>query len=315
MAKRLNKDCRCQGCGGKNCVLIALLHNWCRASIVRCRDCGLTFVVKDKVALAGQDYFQNFDLDKYSAYYQQFRTNYFRKHLAIIEQLVPKGRILDFGCSFGWFLKLAKDSGWQCFGFEPSERVAKEARENYGLNIASGDMEIISSFNSDFQAISLWNVLEHTAEPLEVLSFLYSKLSPGGLLAIAVPNQEGLISRVAFWLYRLSFGKFYFLLNQLYQSDNPYMHLFHFSEKTLTRLLEKSGFKVVKAFRQPAVDSRRLSDRIKLDRSLNSKPRLVKAALLFAAKLGFYLSEITNLQDEIVLYARKVKDGQEKNNF
>lgn len=292
----------CQCCGNRDYKIIAELQN---ASIAKCSNCSLTFVIRKNDISSAEDYFDIYNLEKYIAYYQEFRNNSFRRHLNIIEQLVPKGAILDIGCSFGWFLKIARDFGWQPFGIEQSEEISKLARQVYNLNVLCGDVESANHFNTYFQVITLWNALEHIAEPVNVLKFLYNKLTPGGLLVISVPNIDGLFSRIAFWSYKASMGKFKFPLEQLYQVNNPYMHLFHFSANTLGLILSKCDFEVIKVVKQQVIDSRKIHDRIDMDRSLKSRSVFLKLLLISGTKLLFYLSKITNLQDEIVIYAKK----------
>lgn len=306
-----SKKFYCKCCESKNYKTIAALRN---ISIVRCRKCNLTFVIKDKSNLSGsnEDYFNAYDLEKYVTYYQDFRNRLYKMHLLNIEKLVSKGPILDIGCAFGWFLKLARDFGWEPFGIEPAEEVAKSARGTYGLNVTSGGIESLSHFNVNFQAITLWNVLEHVEDPMIALKSLHNKLTPEGLLVIAVPNIEGLFSKFAFLTYKASFKKFKFPLEQLYQIDNPHMHLYHFSEDTLGSILKKCDFRVIKTIKQPVIDITKIKDRIDMDRSLKFRSAFLKLLLISGTKLLFYLSKITNLQDEIVIYTKKSQSVSER---
>jgi 2-polyprenyl-3-methyl-5-hydroxy-6-metoxy-1,4-benzoquinol methylase len=293
---------RCQCCGGRDYKVIAKLRN---ASIARCLNCNLTFVINDKSDFrsSNTDYFDAYDLEKYVAYYQDFRNRLYKTHLLNIEKFVSKGPILDIGCAFGWFLEVARDLGWQVFGIEQTERIAEIARKKNGLNVISGDLKSIGHFNTDFKVITLWNVLEHIAEPLNALRSLYDKLSPDGLLVISVPNINGLYSRLAYLSYKISLGRVTFPLEQLYQIDNPYMHMFHFSEHTLESLLKKCNFRVIRAFKQPVIDIRKIGERIDMEKNL--KTGLLRPVLIGITKAVFYLSEVTNLHDEIVLYVKK----------
>jgi len=297
-----NKNVHCKCCSNNEYKILATLHN---AFIARCSNCNLTFVIKGSDIFSDEDYFQTYDLDKYVEYYQEFRNRLFKRHLHIIGQLVPKGAILDVGCSFGWFLKIARDFGWRPFGIERSEEISKLTRQTYNLNVLCGDVESANRFNTSFQVITLWNVLEHIAEPVNALKFLYNELTPGGLLVISVPNVNGLFSRIAFWSYKASWGKFKFPLEQLYQTNTPNMHLFHFSVETLGLILTKCDFEVIKVVKQQVIESRKIHDRIDMDKSLKFRSPFLKSLLISGTKLLFYLSKITNLHDEIVIYAKK----------
>lgn len=301
--KTLEKTRYCRCCRNTNYKVSVKLSNF---SIVKCSECGLTFVITEKSSYySEEDYFDGYDLEGYTEYYKDFRNSLCRNHLSAIEQIVPKGKILDIGCSFGWFLKIAKDSGWQPFGIEHSEKVAKLARDSYGIDVRSGDINLVSGFDTKFQVITLWNVLEHTTEPVFLLRALYDRLSPEGLLVISVPDINGLFSKTAFLLYKASMGKFKFAINELYQSNNRYMHLFHFSEDTLGLILKQANFKVIKVVKQQVIDIKKIRNRICMDKKLKVKSNFSKLGLTIGAKLLFYLSEITNLQDELVIYAKK----------
>ncbi|NQU73715.1 MAG: class I SAM-dependent methyltransferase [Candidatus Omnitrophica bacterium] len=297
-----SQNASCKHCGERACKVVATLRNVC---IVKCTKCNLTFVNKGKDIDCDKDYFSDYDLDKYVSYYQNFRENSFRKHLKAIEKYTQKGSILDVGCSFGWFLNTARDLGWQPFGIEPAKEVADIARKKYNMTILQGNIESIDAFGTNFQVVTLWNALEHMAEPQHVLRRLHDKLYPGGFLVIAVPNIEGLISRIAFLAYKLSLGKVKFPLEQLYQVDNPCMHLFHYSANTLSSMLESCNFKVTQVIKQPIIDSKNIKDRINMDKGLEAKPQFIKFCITTATRSIFYISDIANLHDTIVIYAKK----------
>ncbi len=78
-------------------------------------------------------------------------------------------------------------------------------------------------------------VLEHVHWPHRLIAAAVEALSPGGLLAISVPN-------IASWGYRL-FGKDWWPL------ELP-RHLLHFTPDTLSCLLEAHGLEVLQVRRQ-----------------------------------------------------------------
>ena len=81
---------------------------------------------------------------------------------------------------------------------------------------------------NSFDAITLWDVLEHMADPIAVLKKAARLLRPGGILALNVPNIESLIAK-------LMGSRWPLLLTE---------HLYYFSPSSLRLLLERSGFSV-----------------------------------------------------------------------
>lgn len=146
-----------------------------------------------------------------------------------VERFSHPGRILDVGCGRGDFLALMKERGWEATGLELDRRVAAYAVKS-GLDLRVGNLEDVRFPDGHFDAVTLWHVFEHLREPGRVLNECRRILKPGGLLVVAVPNLESLQARLT--------GRHWFHL------DLPY-HLYHYSLKSIKRLLEISGFEVV----------------------------------------------------------------------
>jgi hypothetical protein len=80
-----------------------------------------------------------------------------------------------------------------------------------------------------FEVITLWDVLEHVASPLEALQQVRAWLVPRGGLCLSVPNGESLFARLM--------GKRWVLLLR--------EHLWYFAPDTMRRLLSEAGFEVL----------------------------------------------------------------------
>ncbi|MBT6047484.1 MAG: class I SAM-dependent methyltransferase [Candidatus Scalindua sp.] len=139
-------------------------------------------------------------------------------------------KLLEIGCAFGYFLGKAKD----CFdvsGVELSDYAAKYAREQLGLNVIKGSIEEASFAESSFDVVVMWDVIEHIPSPVLALKEINRVLRSGGLLALSTPDISSLISRIQGKSWRLY--------------DPPY-HLNYFSRKTICKLLESTGFRILK---------------------------------------------------------------------
>lgn len=135
--------------------------------------------------------------------------------------------VLDFGCGTGDFLKTCKEKGWKISGVEPSEIARKKAEENTGIKIANS-LQGVSTVK--VSTITAWHVLEHVPDLHDTVKKLSSYLTINGHMIIAVPN------------YQSPDGQKY--KDHWAGYDVP-RHLWHFSQQSMTTLLEKNEFKVI----------------------------------------------------------------------
>jgi SAM-dependent methyltransferase len=141
-----------------------------------------------------------------------------------------KGRILDVGCGYGFFLTEMASRGWEVEGIEISGTGRRYAFERWGLNIYSQPLEELALSKNRFDAITLFYVIEHVANPIHLLTEVRQVLKPGGLIFLRWPHSTPIVRLL---------GPFNSFLD-LYHT--PY-HLYDFSPKTMKRLLVLSGFK------------------------------------------------------------------------
>lgn len=97
------------------------------------------------------------------------------------------GSVLDAGSSSGEFVYLLKSRGFSAMGLEANEGYAKFSKDELGINVR---IQPFSEFSHDmqFDAITMFHVLEHIENPLDDLGHLVKFLNPGGHLIIEVPN-------------------------------------------------------------------------------------------------------------------------------
>ena len=146
-----------------------------------------------------------------------------------INKFVEPGKILDIGCGRGLFLDVMRRGGWSAIGTELNEEIASHAINTYDLQILPGDIIQHQLPGESFNAININQVLEHLKNPHEVIEECYRLLRKGGVLIISVPDLRSL---------QFIIGKEnWFLL------DLPF-HLFHFTEKGLSKLLQRNNFKI-----------------------------------------------------------------------
>jgi len=106
---------------------------------------------------------------------------------ALLNQPPAAIRVLDVGCSRGSFLAAGVKLGFRMEGVEPAPSMAAAARAQ-GLTAHTGLIEDIGFAAASFDAVTLFEVIEHLKEPLGLLQECRRVLNPGGLLVLSTGN-------------------------------------------------------------------------------------------------------------------------------
>ncbi len=114
------------------------------------------------------------------------RCQWWLKHLLFY--LRPPARVLEIGCAHGAFVKLLDATGFAATGMEMSEGVLAEARRIFGVRTALGPIETSDLPKAHFDAIVLFDVLEHFVAPEDSLRAIVAHLRPGGLVVVQTPE-------------------------------------------------------------------------------------------------------------------------------
>jgi 2-polyprenyl-3-methyl-5-hydroxy-6-metoxy-1,4-benzoquinol methylase len=97
--------------------------------------------------------------------------------------------VLDVGCGAGRFLLAARLQGWEVRGIEPAQRAVAAAQAGgLWLPVTAQTPEQVAATGAMFAVVTLFDVLEHTADPTALLRSTLPLLAPGGSLFITVPN-------------------------------------------------------------------------------------------------------------------------------
>jgi SAM-dependent methyltransferase len=227
-------DHECIICSSKNWKLYLPFDKY---SIWRCQHCSLAILYPQPTdeMLAGlynQDYFNHIENQmpggKEEIELELYKRYYFVQWLHSTLN-VSSGRLLDIGSSTGFLLKAFQDHGWQVSGIEISDSAAEYAIKHFSLDVRLGPVSPLTLRSDQFDIIVMLHTFEHLSDPLGTLKLLLPHLKNDGKLIIRVPNLSSLPAR---W-YRKNWEGWRI----------PY-HLFHFSAKTLTLLVQKAGYKI-----------------------------------------------------------------------
>lgn len=199
--------------------------------IVRCRACTLLYVspTPSDAELAAHyqqaSYFEGDAGQGYRNYAEMEKAllPHFQRRLHFLAaRLNGPGSLLDFGCASGYFLELAQHAGWQVTGVELSAQMAQRAAQR----VAASGGRVFTSLDAlgeaKFDAITLWEVIEHLPHPLETLAALSAHLRPRGMLMLSTPNT-------AHWQAQRK--------PDAWVGYRPPSHLLFFTPPTLERML------------------------------------------------------------------------------
>jgi SAM-dependent methyltransferase len=101
----------------------------------------------------------------------------------------PRPRYLDVGCSTGFVVEAARDAGWDAIGIDLNPSAIEFGRGR-GLDLRSVALDEAGFEPASFDAVSLFDVLEHLIDPAGTLRACARLLRPGGIVFLYVPNYD-----------------------------------------------------------------------------------------------------------------------------
>lgn len=200
-------------------------------ALVKCEKCTLVFTNPRPTLNELSKYYQSSEYISHTdranslfhIIYKLVRNYTLRQKSRLVTSISNgQGKILDYGCGTGDFLKAMLKQGWEGHGYEPDVKAASIANAKTGESIIS----TIDKIDNNYDVITAWHVIEHVSELLDTMRKLKKALKAEGHLIIAVPNYQSYDAQY----YREYWAAY----------DVP-RHLYHFdrtSMKELARLLK-----------------------------------------------------------------------------
>ena len=226
----------CNLCGGRDHRHLFTKKGY---GLVRCNACKLAFIANppDAAGIAAlytakADYHDEL-LDPASKAFARMR-GIARQHVKMLRRSTGGAEgltVLDIGCSTGLFLDEARKAGFIVQGAEISPESSAFARAQFGVPVHTGDWRDAGYADASFDVITLFDVIEHLADPQAELAAILRLLKPGGLLLQSTPDIDGLFPRLSLLVAKII---------DYWPHPEPPWHLFQFSAATLGAMTEQA---------------------------------------------------------------------------
>jgi cyclopropane fatty-acyl-phospholipid synthase-like methyltransferase len=198
------------------------------------------------VALYGEDYFRgsgnaDYGFDDYYALRAAVERTAGRRLRKVRTHLgLEGGVLLDVGCGPGFFLNVARANGWDTQGLEISDAASHFARETLRLPVTTMSIDAAALAAEQFDLVTMWDVLEHVADPARALNTVRAALRPGGGLVLTTGDVESAVARAS---------------GERWHLYNFPEHFFFHTERSLRGIAEQAGLRVVAVHRDAMIVS------------------------------------------------------------
>jgi 2-polyprenyl-3-methyl-5-hydroxy-6-metoxy-1,4-benzoquinol methylase len=254
--------------------------------VLDCSDCGYAHLetmpgAAELDSYYASDFWQKEKAGELDRYLEQ-REWLAMRHgdwLILLAQHTPEMSLLDVGCGYGFFLQDAEAASWEVGGIEPSNKAAR-----YAQSILPMDTLHKIGWNDyvgmGWGALSAMWMIEHLLAPLEFLRWAHSRLLPGGVLLLTVPNdfsqaQNEINHRVnrPFWYIHST-------------------HLNYFTPSSIANLLGLAGFQIIERQATFQMEEYLMTDDYTVDdsigRSVHKRVRDLELSVVRQTRLELY---------------------------
>jgi SAM-dependent methyltransferase len=160
-----------------------------RFSIVACADCGHVFVADPPADTAN-----HVDVNKID---WGFRPRHHQIRRLILSRLKPGQRVLEIGCGRGEVGYLLRNDPLTYVGYEPATGLS-----DFGIRAGVSIVQEVYEGGAKADAVVIDNVLEHVAQPRQLLETAAASLNPGGIVIVITPNVHDIRALSSAWRAR-----------------------------------------------------------------------------------------------------------------
>ena len=222
----MKKKLKCQICKKKIILKNVTTRSNKKLKINFCTSCDFEYFIKEKTNNLKQNKLDIFRLKNVGLKLIEKKkdiingTQQAKEYIKLHANGKKKLKILDIGCSWGYFLKECKKNGHKAFGIE-----INKIRKDYVNNILN--IKCLSNINElsglTFDKIFLFYSLEYIKNPQDFLLKLKQFLSKNGEIIVYTPNKNDHINQL---LNLKSYNNFFYEENSIN----------YFSKKTLIKI-------------------------------------------------------------------------------
>lgn len=240
-------DLTCPACGDGARELSHVVEQ--RYRLLRCTGCGTEFLRDPRPAgsVDGTDseYWEDYKFAVYAS--PEVRRGYEERYAFAFGRLAARtgsvpGSVLDVGCGIGNFLAWSAAQGAAVTGVDVDATAVAGARER-GLTAVLPD-GLDAALDGPVDVLTMWDVIEHVADPRAFVADVVDRLRPGGHLLLETPDAAFPVRPAVRALNRLSGGRVDLAKNMYY-----WEHKIYFTEQGLRRLLAPFGVELVEVHR------------------------------------------------------------------
>jgi 2-polyprenyl-3-methyl-5-hydroxy-6-metoxy-1,4-benzoquinol methylase len=118
------------------------------------------------------------------------------RRLQTVERFRSPRRLLDVGSGAGAFLSYARARGWSPLGLDVQPSFARSVSQRLGIEVHVGEITDALIQAQQFDAVCMWDVIEHVPSIRPTLAAAGNIVAPGGVLAISTINADSTNARV-----------------------------------------------------------------------------------------------------------------------
>jgi len=225
----------CPICGRKNNSSIQRFKN---RTYYHCFHCSVDYMAAHQKDVT---YSNNYFFEDYKEQYGKTYLEDF-DHISnlglgrinnILKKVKTESTLLDIGCAYGPFLKAAESKGLIPYGLDVSKDAVDYINNELDLKAINSPFPLSKplDFNSSFDCITMWYVIEHFKNIDDVLTQVNNLLNSGGVFAFSTPNSAGISSKKS---------------HNNFLKNSPDDHFTIWSPKSAKKVLKEYGFKVYK---------------------------------------------------------------------
>lgn len=203
--------------------------------LYRCLNCTFEFLPKTKTPnIYNQGYFEGQlsgvkGYQDYSALTENITKESLKK-LAYINKFTSSKKILDLGSGTGIFLKVALSQGYNVTGNDIAKYAVNQLKK-HKIKALLGSIEKNILPKESYDLITGWDVIEHLYNPALALKNIHKSLKPKGYLFLTTPDTDRIDAKL--------FGINWYGYKKIPE------HVSFFNNKSLSKILEDSNFKVI----------------------------------------------------------------------